>query len=62
VVIGDADGVVVVDDRWTGEVLEVADGIAAAEDRIRAAVQDGTGLAEARRANGYFALQSRVGG
>jgi 4-hydroxy-4-methyl-2-oxoglutarate aldolase len=43
-----------------GEVLHSAEAIDSAEQRIRAAVLEGTRLDEARRANQYHALQTRV--
>ena len=56
-VIGDDDGVVVVPSERTGEVLEAARSIAAAEARIVEAIRAGQPLAEARAAHGYHQLQ-----
>jgi regulator of RNase E activity RraA len=57
-IIGDADGVVVVPAEGATEVLEVARAIEAAEDRIRAAVDAGSRLDVARRQQGYHRLQT----
>jgi regulator of RNase E activity RraA len=59
-VVGDADGVVVVPTRVVAQVIEVALTIEAAEDRIREAVAAGQRLDQARRQNGYHALQTPV--
>jgi 4-hydroxy-4-methyl-2-oxoglutarate aldolase len=56
---GDSDGVVAIPQAREDEVLEVAEGIEAAEARIRAAVKSGVRLDEARRQQGYHKLQSR---
>jgi 4-hydroxy-4-methyl-2-oxoglutarate aldolase len=56
---GDSDGVVVIPKARELEVLEVAEGIEAAEARIRAAVTSGVRLDEARRQQGYHRLQTR---
>lgn len=60
IVVGDADGVVVVPASREEEVLAVTIEIEAAEDRIREAVASGTRLDEARRQIGYHSLQSRA--
>lgn len=57
--VGDGDGVVAIPAGRLAEVLTVAEGILAAEDRIRAAVQAGARLDEARKSAGYHALQTR---
>jgi 4-hydroxy-4-methyl-2-oxoglutarate aldolase len=57
--VGDADGVVVVPSGRVGEVIDIALGIREAEDSIRAAVESGHTLVEARRRYGYHTLQSR---
>jgi len=57
--LGDGDGAVVVPAGRTDEVLEAAERIEGAEAAIRAAVQAGTPLGEARRAAGYHDLQHR---
>jgi regulator of RNase E activity RraA len=56
-VLGDADGVVVVPASRHREVARVAREIAAAEDRIRRAIAAGESLAEARLRTGYHKLQ-----
>ena len=58
-VLGDADGVVVIAVRLIDKVLDIAVGIEAAEERIRRAVLAGTRLDEARKVHGYHALQTR---
>src|SRR5882757_343026 len=57
--LGDGDGVVVVPAARADEVLETAERIDLAEAGIRAAVEAGTPLGEARRAAGYHDLQRR---
>lgn len=57
--LGDADGVVVVPKGKEGEVLAHAKAIEEAESRIREAVETGMRLDEARRKYKYFKLQSR---
>lgn len=57
--VGDADGVLSIPADRVAEVLDAAEEIEAAEDRIRAAVSGGMRLAEARRAVGYHTLQTR---
>jgi 4-hydroxy-4-methyl-2-oxoglutarate aldolase len=59
-VVGDADGVVVVALGVLERVLEAALQIEAAEDRIRAAVATGQRLDEVRRQAGYHQLQTRT--
>jgi 4-hydroxy-4-methyl-2-oxoglutarate aldolase len=56
--VGDADGVIAIPAAHVAEVLAAADEIEAAESRIRAAVQAGSRLDEARKAARYHALQS----
>lgn len=56
-VIGDADGIVVVPRGREREVLAVALQIEQAEDGIREAILRGERLEEARRRAGYFELQ-----
>lgn len=60
IAVGDGDGVVVVPAERAGEVLEVARGIEAAEDRVRQLVAAGSRLDAARAEAGYHALQSRA--
>jgi 4-hydroxy-4-methyl-2-oxoglutarate aldolase len=55
--VGDADGVVVVPRDIEDQVLEVCGEITGREDRILADVLSGTSLAEARRRHGYHLLQ-----
>jgi regulator of RNase E activity RraA len=57
--LGDADGVVVVPKEKEEEVLAHAKAIDQAEGRIREAVEGGMRLEEARRKYKYFKLQSR---
>ena len=57
--IGDADGVLMVPRDRTDDVLAAATEIAAAEERIRTAVDAGSRLDDARKQEGYHALQSR---
>ncbi|NML44730.1 RraA family protein [Ramlibacter sp. G-1-2-2] len=56
---GDCDGVLVIPRAHEDRVLETAEAIEAAEDRIRAAVRDGMRLDEARKAFRYHQLQAR---
>lgn len=56
---GDADGVVVIPQEHEARVLEAAEAVQAAEDRIRAAVRSGASLREARERFGYHQLQTR---
>jgi 4-hydroxy-4-methyl-2-oxoglutarate aldolase len=60
IVRGDSDGVLVIPREHEDAVLTAAEEIDAVEQKIRAAVDDGKTLAEARRALGYHQLQSRV--
>lgn len=57
--LGDADGVVSIPATRVAEVVEIAAGIAAAEEHIRGLVEQGATLAEARRQLGYHTLQTR---
>lgn len=59
-VIGDGDGVVIVPAALADELYEVAHRIGEAEDRIRQAVAGGASLREARAAEGYHGLQTRL--
>ena len=56
---GDADGVVVLPHAHEEAILAAAEEIDAVEQQIRAAVNEGKTLAEARRTLGYHRLQSR---
>jgi 4-hydroxy-4-methyl-2-oxoglutarate aldolase len=57
--LGDADGVIVIPKEHETDVLTVADEIAAAESHIREAVRSGMRLDEARRHFRYHELQTR---
>jgi 4-hydroxy-4-methyl-2-oxoglutarate aldolase len=57
--IGDADGVVVVPQSQEQAVLDLALSIESTENQIRQAVESGTTLTEARKAFGYHALQRK---
>src|SRR4029077_14255225 len=57
---GDADGVLVIPRLHEDAVLAAAEEIDAVEQQIRAAVNDGLTLAEARTRLGYHQLQTRV--
>lgn len=57
---GDADGVVVIPREHEERVLEAAEEIARAEERIREAARGGMRLDEARRQFRYHQLQSRL--
>lgn len=57
--LGDADGVVVVPTGRATEIIDIAHGIREAEENIRAAVESGHSLADARRQYGYHQLQTR---
>ncbi len=56
---GDADGVLVIPRAHEDAVLSAAEEIDAIEQRIRAAINEGMTLAEARRQLGYHQLQTR---
>jgi 4-hydroxy-4-methyl-2-oxoglutarate aldolase len=58
-VVGDADGVVIVPAEREASVLDVANSIEAREEQIRKRVIAGSSLADARAEAGYFTLQSR---
>ncbi|MCY0877334.1 MAG: RraA family protein [Firmicutes bacterium] len=60
ILVGDADGIVVVPRQAEAEVLRVANEIAEAEDRIREAVEQGMRLDEARVKYRYFQLQRKA--
>jgi 4-hydroxy-4-methyl-2-oxoglutarate aldolase len=59
--LGDGDGLVVVPAAQAEEVLRAAGEIERAENAIRAAVESGTPLRDARRAARYHDLQHRAG-
>lgn len=56
---GDADGVLVLPQAYEDAVLDAAEEISAAEERIRAACRSGMRLDEARRQFKYHSLQTR---
>ena len=56
---GDTDGVVVIPREHEDRVLDAAEAIEAAENRIREAARSGMRLDEARKANKYHQLQTR---
>ena len=56
---GDSDGVVVIPADRENEVLDTAENIEAAEQRIRDAIASGMRLDEARKAQHYHLLQRR---
>jgi 4-hydroxy-4-methyl-2-oxoglutarate aldolase len=58
---GDADGVLVIPREHEDAVLAAAEEIDAVEQQIRALIDEGKTLAEARRRLGYHQLQSRRG-
>jgi regulator of RNase E activity RraA len=58
---GDSDGVISIPSSREGEVLDLAEQIQAAEERIRLAVSGGLRLDEARRQHGYHQLQRSAG-
>lgn len=57
--LGDADGVVAVPASRADEVIAAAEQIRDAESRIRADMEQGTALTEARARTGYHMLQTR---
>jgi 4-hydroxy-4-methyl-2-oxoglutarate aldolase len=57
--VGDADGVVVIPQSRLDDVLGAARDIAEAEDRIRQEIEAGSRLDEARKRHRYFSLQKR---
>ena len=57
---GDSDGVVSIPAARENEVLDIAEGIEAAEAKIREAIKSGVRLDEARRQQDYHRLQSRL--
>lgn len=59
IVVGDADGVVVVPQEHAEKVLQIAREIEAAEDQIRVATEKGMRLDEVRRQFHYHSLQTK---
>jgi 4-hydroxy-4-methyl-2-oxoglutarate aldolase len=60
--LGDGDGLVVLPARRADDVVDAAESIDLAEEAIRAAVEAGTPLSEARRTVGYHDLQHHTAG
>lgn len=60
IVVGTDDGVLVVPQEKASTVLEIAQSIGEAEEKIIAAVKAGSRLDEARKANNYHHLQSHA--
>lgn len=60
IVVGDADGVVVLPSEHEEAILDAAEEIHAVEAAIRAAVRQGTRLDQARLTNRYHQLQTRT--
>jgi len=56
---GDSDGVIVIPKEYEEKVLAAAEAIEAAEEKIRASLESGMRLDEAREANKYHSLQTR---
>lgn len=59
ILVGDADGVVVIPADRAEQVLVLADEIATAENAIRHAITEGMSLRDARAKFGYHSLQTR---
>ncbi|MBE1205189.1 RraA family protein [Aminobacter carboxidus] len=59
ILVGDADGVVVIPSERASEVLDLADEIATAENAIRQAITEGMSLRDARTKFRYHSLQTR---
>lgn len=59
IVVGDADGVVVVPREFEEQILTIATEIEAAEDKIREATDKGMRLDEARKVFNYHSLQTK---
>jgi 4-hydroxy-4-methyl-2-oxoglutarate aldolase len=57
---GDADGVIVIPREHEAQVLDAAEQIEHAENRIREAVRKGSRLDDARRAHHYHQLQTKA--
>jgi regulator of RNase E activity RraA len=60
IVVGTDDGILVIPAASAEKVLEIAQSISEAEDRIIAAVKAGSRLDEARKKNNYHHLQSHT--
>ena len=59
IIVGDADGVVVIPQELETKILAIAQEIEASEGRIREAVEQGMRLDEARRMFKYHSLQTK---
>jgi 4-hydroxy-4-methyl-2-oxoglutarate aldolase len=59
-IVGDADGVVVIPRELEEKVLAIAEEIEAAETKIREAIKGGMSLREARQTFRYHSLQSKT--
>lgn len=59
ILVGNADGVVVIPRAHEDQILDTAETIEAAEEKIRAAIAGGMSLREARNKMGYHALQTK---
>ncbi|MDM5213241.1 hypothetical protein QUF94_17740 [Peribacillus sp. NJ4] len=59
IVVGDADGVVVIPKEYKETILAIAVEIEAAEDRIREATEKGMRLDDARKLFNYHSLQTK---
>lgn len=59
-IVGDADGVVVIPRELEEQVLAIAEEIEAAETKIREAIKGGMSLREARQTFRYHSLQSKT--
>ncbi|MDH4984153.1 RraA family protein [Aminobacter anthyllidis] len=59
ILVGDADGVVVIPSERAEQVLDLADEIATAENAIRKAITEGMSLRDARVKYRYHSLQTR---
>jgi len=60
IIVGDADGIVVLPHDHEDAILDAAEEIHAVEEAIRQAVRQGVRLDDARKANRYHQLQTRA--
>ena len=60
IIVGDADGIVVLPHDHEDAILDAAEEIHAVEEAIRQAVRQGARLDDARKANRYHQLQTRA--
>ena len=56
---GDSDGVIVIPKEHEQKILDAAEAIEAAEEKILVALETGMRLDEARKMNKYHSLQTR---